>query len=112
LEYPKYEHQKYPAWRYHKEKDAILIKNASEDAFLQEEFPGEWSDTPAAHGKITAPSQEQLRESTHGFNFDQMRARRLAEKETEAEKPLAEAKGADELSDKNKKKLGLSDARK
>jgi hypothetical protein len=58
----KYTHKKYPGWKYHWTKDALIVKNAEEEAALG----GGWADTPAAFepykgarpaGRISKPSQ-------------------------------------------------------
>ena len=103
----------YPSMRYHKTKEPVLIQDAGEDAFLEDEFPGEWKLSPADHDlPPSAPSLDQLQAQTHGFSIEDFRKERAEAKKAAAAKKLAEADGVEELSEKNRSKLGLSDRKK
>lgn len=48
----------YPKYKYHAEKAAVIVNDEEQEAELGEG----WADSPADHGIITQPSEEQARQ--------------------------------------------------
>lgn len=83
IKYPAYSKQEFPKVLYHKTKDPVTAKTAEDAAWLEEEFPGEWKESPAAHGKPeTAPSLAQ--QEIH--SFESLKAKKLKENKSQEEK--------------------------
>lgn len=54
----------FPKWKHHATLNPIIVQNAEQEAKLS---PA-WKDSPADHGKITAPSVQQMQEAELGFD--------------------------------------------
>lgn len=67
----------YPRYKYHAEHDPIIVNNSEEESFLPED---EWTNSPADHGIITAPSASQMMKQKVGFDFEELKAKKQADK--------------------------------
>lgn len=77
IDYPPYSYQPYPKYKYHETHEPVIVETAEEEEYLPSD---EWKDSPADFGIITHPSKEQMMKNRLGFNFEELKAKKKAEK--------------------------------
>jgi|ERR1019366_1467887 hypothetical protein len=77
IEYPPYKYVGYPKVKYHATHDPVTVESSEEEEYLDKD---EWKDSPEDHGIITHPSKEQQMKTKLGFNFEELKEKKKAEK--------------------------------
>lgn len=85
VESPTYIHQPYPKNKYHATHDPVIVQSEEEEEYLPKD---EWKDSPADFGIITHPSKEQMMKEKLGFNFEELKAKKVAERNAAVKKLL------------------------